>query len=132
MKASLTAIAAMTVSAQSVLAGTVEYKCEITKPDGHGWIAPEYNFQVDTDTREAKVVSCHHDWTSAQLKVKKSGEYRMFWNVTLRSSEGQNLRMKYQANLNSAKNTVKVRASFAHTSAANKPYGSGVCSVFTG
>ncbi|MBO9444624.1 hypothetical protein [Ruegeria sp. R14_0] len=132
MKVSLAAVAAVILSTQSALAGTVEYKCEITRPDSHGWIAPEYYFQVDTDTRAAKVVSRHHDWTSAKLKVKNNGQYRMLWNVSLRSSEGQSLRMKYQANLDPEQNTVKVRASFGTVSASNKPYGSGVCSVFTG
>ncbi|WP_037310076.1 hypothetical protein [Ruegeria halocynthiae] len=126
----LACVAALSV--QTAWADTVEYKCNITKPDSHGWIAPEYHFQIDADTGQAKVVSGHHDWTKAKLKVKKGNEYRVLWNVTLRSSEGQNLRMKYQANFDAAKTTVRVRASFSHINASNKPYGSGVCSVVTG
>jgi len=131
MKSLVLACAAL-FFAQSALADTVEYKCEITKTDSHGWIAPEYYFQIDTDARTAQALSRHHDWTRSKLKMRSDGEYRLLWNVTLRERNGQNLRMKYQANLDTSANTVRVRASFAHVSASNKPFGSGVCKIFTG
>ncbi|WP_109311453.1 hypothetical protein [Ruegeria sp. AU67] len=46
MTASPTGISETIFSAQSVLADTVEYRCEITKSDGHGWIAPVLRIQA--------------------------------------------------------------------------------------
>ena len=117
---------------QAAWADTANYKCEITKTDSHGWIAPDYYFQIDSASGDAKALSGHHDWTEAKLKVLRDGGYRLFWNVTLRSSTGYKLRMKYQANLDAEKSAVRIRASFANINASNKPFGTGVCNIFQG
>ncbi|KIC44005.1 MAG: hypothetical protein AB3N07_07310 [Ruegeria sp.] len=115
--------------AHAAAAESVTYACDITKLDGHGWIAPEYFFQVDVATGSAKVASNHHDWTNARFKNRGTKGYRMNWNLTLPASAGGNLRVRYQANLDPTDNSVKLRMAFVTTNASNKPYGTGTCKV---
>ncbi len=114
---------------QPAAAATVECKCEMTKRDNYGWIAPEYYFQINEDTGSALALSSYFDWTKAKLKKRKPSKYRMLWNVTMKTNEGPNLRVKYQANMDLQNNGVTVRASFAHVGAANKPFGTGTCEI---
>ena len=123
-------IAALTMFlANTAVAETVIYSCKMTKQDSYNWIAPEYAFRVDTETGAAQAISGHHDWTDATLKVKSDNKLRILWNVSLPTSQGQDIRMKYQANLDAGKKTVRVRASFATLSAANRPFGVGNCKI---
>ncbi len=114
--------------AQSASAATATYLCKMTKLDGHGWIAPEYAFQVDADKKTAMVADSP-DWVEARLKNRGAKGYRMTWSVTRQASAGGNLRVRYQANLNPADNSVKVRMAFVSVNASNKPYGVGTCSL---
>ncbi len=127
----LTIIGLLAITWQPAIAATIEYKCEMTKLDNHGWIAPEYYFQIDEDAGSARALSGHFDWTPAKLKKRKSSKYRMLWNVTLKTREGPNLRVKYQANMDTQNNDVTVRASFASVGASNKPFGTGTCKIAT-
>ncbi|MDA7963337.1 hypothetical protein [Ruegeria sp.] len=127
MKISIATLIAGIIGIQAAAASTATYECKITKESGLGWVPPDYSFQINTAGRDAKVHSNYHDWTDAKYKLRNDGEYRILWNVTLRASDGQNLRMKYQANLDTKQNTVRIRASFANTSASNKPFGTGSC-----
>lgn len=115
--------------AHAAAAESVTYVCDMTKLDGHGWIAPEYMFQVDAATGSAMAASNHNDWTNANFKNRGSKGYRMNWSLTLPASAGGNLRVRYQANLDPKKNSVKVRMAFVSTNASNKPYGTGICKV---
>lgn len=115
--------------AHAASAETVTYACDMTKLDSHGWIAPEYIFQVDTASASAKTSSNFNDWTDASFKNRGSKGYRLNWNLTLPASAGGNLRVRYQANLNPTDNSVRVRMAFVSTNASNKPYGTGTCKV---
>lgn len=127
MKLRFLMFAAASVFAQAALADGTTYHCKVKGRDG--WIAPEYQFRIDPSTQTAQVVSGYHDWMDASLSVRGNDTYRVIWNVTLQSSEGQDIRMRYQANLDPAKNKIKVRGSFVNVSAANKPYGTGNCAI---
>lgn len=105
------------------------YACNMSNRDHYNWIAPEYRFVIDTEAGGAQVASNHHDWTPASLKVRRDKDYRVLWNVTLPTAQNQDIRMKYQANLDVENNTIRVRASFAHLSASNKPFGTGACNI---
>lgn len=114
-------------AAQSAAAEELTYHCKVKGRDG--WIAPEYYFRLDPDAGKAQVVNRYHDWTDADLKSRKNTTYQLTWRVALPSSQGQAIRMRYQANLDQSKNTIKVRGTFGNVSASNKPYGTGNCVV---
>ncbi|WP_170325349.1 hypothetical protein [Ruegeria arenilitoris] len=114
-------------AAQSAAAEELTYHCKVKGRDG--WIAPEYYFRLDPETGKAQVINGYHDWTDADLITRKNSTYQMTWRVTLQSSQGQAIRMRYQANLNQDNNKVKVRGTFGNVSASNKPYGTGNCAI---
>lgn len=116
-----------TFIAQTAAAEELTYHCKVKGRDG--WIAPDYYFRLDPETGKAQVINGYHDWTDAELKARKNSTLQMTWRVTLPSSQGQAIRMRYQANLNQNKKTVKVRGTFGNISASNKPYGTGNCVV---
>lgn len=128
MKKLFLTIAAVMI-AQTAAAETVAYRCKMTKQDAHGWISPEYAFQIDPATASARAASTHQDWEQAKFKNRGAKGYRMSWNVDARMSAGGNVRVRYQANLNPSDNTVKVRMSFLQGNFLNKPYGVGTCQV---
>lgn len=119
------------VIAQPVFADTTSYLCTMTKRDAHGWIAPQYAFRIDPDGGTAMVAD-KPEWIATRFKNRGSSGYRISWNLTKRASAGGNLRVRYQANLNPADSTIKVRMAFVSIDAANKPYGVGTCVVETG
>ncbi|WP_170338474.1 hypothetical protein [Ruegeria arenilitoris] len=119
---------AAVLTAQAAAASPTAYKCTITKKDSHGWVAPEYAFQIDPEAGTAQAASNYHDWTNAQLRDRGAKGYRMIWNVTLKSTEGQAIRMRYQAN-SATDGGLKVSGSFVNVGASNKPYGTGRCEV---
>ena len=114
-------------AAQTAAAEDLTYHCKVKGREG--WIAPEYYFRIDPEANKAKVVSNYHDWMDANLNTRRNDIYQMSWKVTLPSSDGQAVRMRYQANLDQAKNKIKVRGSFGNVSASNKPYGTGNCAL---
>jgi hypothetical protein len=118
-----------TFFAQGALAETVNYSCTMTKQDSHGWIAKEYAFQIDEAAKTAKAASSFQDWAEARFKNRGSKGYRLSWNLTERMAAGGDMRVRYQANLKTSDNTVTVRMAFVHADFANKPFGSGVCTI---
>ncbi|WP_170359105.1 hypothetical protein [Ruegeria arenilitoris] len=124
----LSIVALAAFFAHGAMAETVTYNCKMTKQDSHGWIARSYAIQVDAEDGWAKVAS-RPEWIDTKYKSRGNKGVRMVWTETRRASAGGNLRVKYQANLNPADNSLKVRMSFVSTNAANKPYGLGTCSV---
>lgn len=115
-----------TVFAQSAFAESVTYNCKMTKLDSHGWIAPQYVFRVDAENGTAQLAD-NPEWIGTQFKDRGGKGYRMIWKRSARASAGGNLTVRYQANLNPADNSVKVRMAFVSVNAANKPYGVGTC-----
>ncbi|MEX0308191.1 MAG: hypothetical protein AB3N12_12480 [Ruegeria sp.] len=114
--------------AQTATAENITYLCKMTKQDSHGWIAPEYAFQVDREGGTAKV-AVRPEWMDASFKDRGSKGYRLVWRRNARASAGGNVRVRYQANLNPNDNIVKIRMAFANVGAVNKPYGVGTCQV---
>lgn len=114
------------VTASGAAAAPVTYNCKMTKQDSHGWIAPEYAFQIDSESGTAKVAD-RPEWIGTSFKNRGKKGYRISWYRTARASAGGNVRVRYQANLNPSDNVVKVRMAFVTVSAANKPYGVGTC-----
>ena len=100
----------------------------MTKQDAHGWIAPEYGFQIDLSAASAMAASSHQDWVKAKFKDRGANRYRIVWNLDQKMVAGGNARVRYQANLNTSDNTVAVRMAFVRGNFANKPYGVGTCS----
>ena len=128
MKRYLLTIAALAFS-QTATAETVTYVCKMTKQDAHGWIAPEYGFQIDTDQASALAASSHHEWAKAKFKDRGAKGYRIVWNLDQKMVAGGNVRVRYQANLKTSDNTVAVRMAFVQGNFANKPFGVGTCST---
>ncbi len=110
------------------MADTTVYLCRMTKQDSHGWIAPEYAFQIDPDSGTAKVAD-RPEWVETRFKNRGAKGYRLSWNRTAPTVEGPNLRVRYQANLDPSDNSVKVRMAFVSVNAANRPYGVGTCAI---
>ncbi|KIC42273.1 hypothetical protein RA27_02500 [Ruegeria sp. ANG-R] len=127
MKRPFLTIAAV-LFAQTATAENVTYLCKMTKQDSHGWIAPEYAFQVDPESGKAKAADSP-EWMDASFKNRGSKGYRLVWRRNARLSAGGNARVRYQANLNPADNAVRISMAFANMNAANKPYGVGTCQV---
>lgn len=119
---------AAAVLAQTAAAETTAYHCKMTKQDAHGWIAPEYGFQIDLSAASAMAASSHQDWVKAKFKNRGANKYRIVWNLDRKMVAGGNARVRYQANLNTSDNTVAVRMAFLRGNFANKPYGVGTCS----
>ncbi|WP_299982528.1 hypothetical protein [uncultured Ruegeria sp.] len=128
MKISYAPLFAGVLTIQAAAAETVTYNCMMTKQDGHGWIAPEYAFQIDSASGASEAASSYHDWAEAKLKDRGAKGYRILWNITAPLLDGTKQRVKYQANLNAQNDTVKVRMSWANANYTNKPFGVGTCS----
>ncbi len=128
MRFMLAALFAWTLAALAASASPITYACKMTKVDGRGWIAPAYLFQVDSEQGTAQVVD-KPEWIDTRFKNRGSKGYRMSWNLTSKTSQGPNVRVRYQANLDPQDNSVKVRMAFVNVNAANKPYGTGSCKV---
>ena len=126
MRIKLAAAFALSLAAQAASASPVNYVCKMTQVDGRGWIAPVYLFQVDSEKGTAQVVD-KPEWIDARFKNRGAKGYRMSWNLTSKTTEGPNVRVRYQANLDPKDNSIKVRMAFANVGAANKPYGTGKC-----
>lgn len=113
--------------ATSAAAETVNYICNMTKQDSHGWIPKEYAFRIDAAAGRAHAASSYQDWAEARFKDRGSKGYRLSWNLTERTSQGHNQRVRYQADLNKENNALSVTMTFLHTQVSNKPRGSGSC-----
>ncbi len=117
-----------TFFASTTLAETITYNCKMTQRDDFGWIAPGYVFRVDAENGTA-LIADNPEWIGVKFKNRGKKGYRMVWNRMARASAGGNLSVRYQANLNPADNSLKVRMAFINVNAANKPYGLGTCSL---
>ncbi|UUV04936.1 MULTISPECIES: hypothetical protein [Ruegeria] len=122
-------IVAAAVLAQTAAAETVTYHCKMTKQDAHGWIAPEYAFQIDPAATSAMAATSYQDWAKAKFKNRGAKGYRIIWNLDQKMAAGGNVRVRYQANLKPSDNTVAVRMAFVQGNFANKPFGVGTCST---
>jgi hypothetical protein len=117
-----------TLFASAALAETITYNCKMTKRDEGGWVAPEYFFRIDAENGTASIAD-NPEWIGVKFKDRGNKGYRLVWNRMARATAGGNLSVRYQANLNPADNSVKVRMAFINVNAANKPYGVGTCTA---
>ncbi len=77
MKASLTAIAAMIVSAHSAIAAPVAYTCSLDNQDSSGWIAPQYVFNIESGSKHVSNTTRSGGIASCKLRVDRKGNFRI-------------------------------------------------------
>lgn len=125
------------VSATDVAAKDSLYDCSILKTSAKlNWIAKKIGFVV-RENGQVQVVDehiLHFMDTPQSARVRKSGDVlRIGWNLTdITSDTGSTLPvMKYRANLNVKKQSVKIYVTSSAFTGA-KMNGTGTCRILTG
>ncbi|MEM7441659.1 MAG: hypothetical protein AAF393_18935 [Pseudomonadota bacterium] len=129
MKIRMLLAALATVAAQSAHANNTIYDCQMNSRENHGWISQRYVFDIDVADMTATVASGHFEPMGAKVKRNNSGQYKLSWGVSLKTSAGHKIRLRYNAKINPDTNAVEIRGRIVNTNAANKPVGFGSCKI---
>ena len=131
MKLSFAVAVAGILTTQAAISAPVTYICNIDNQETRGWIAPQYVFNIEPNSKHASHTTSSGGFTSSKLRVDRKGNYRISWQEKPKAANGQKFWIDYFAQIDIKQNTISLRGTFVQRWLVNPPKTIGNCTVTT-